>query len=75
MGKEFKKINDTFVCIIESLCWTTETDSALLINYTPIYNLNFLIQKGLKGAKKIIKQMQKSAKNNNFWRFLLQAMK
>ena len=44
-----KRIN-TGVCITESLCCTPETNTTLLINYTPIENKN--LQKTLLSKKK-----------------------
>ena len=40
-----------FICITESLCYTTETNTTLLINYTPILN------------KKLKRNLKKNQKN------------
>ena len=39
MGKEFEK--EECICITESLCYTPETDTTLLISYALIWNKNF----------------------------------
>ena len=39
-----------FICITESLCYTTETNTTLLINYTPI--LNKKLKRNLKKKTK-----------------------
>ena len=36
MGKELGKRIDTCICMTESLCYTPETNTTLLINYTPV---------------------------------------
>ena len=39
MGKESENI-DMCICVIESFCYTPDTNTTLLINYTPIQNKN-----------------------------------
>ena len=40
------------MCIIESFCYTPETNTALVINYTPIENKNKKLKKTKSGLSR-----------------------
>ena len=52
---------DTCICMIESLCCSPETVTALLSGYTPIQNIKFKKTQYLKSAKKKKKKRLLSA--------------
>ena len=43
MGGEFEGRMDTCTCMTESLCYSTETTTTLLVGYTPIQHKKFKV--------------------------------